>query len=558
MWSESPIDLNRAAEIRQLLLQFGPSPYCDTSSSEESSSPQGHRSTIGSPLVLSRPTDLRGHFEMEHIHAPLEGASVFSDMQETDVSDGENMSEPGEGLADLSEPEHIGDEDDEHTGRKEEDCPVPRRSRFNHDIADRLRKTKREAWGPGVSTTTRVNFPKEGEQACQACFILHPESDLNVGKCGSLMCDTCWFAMSLRAPADGNICSVHPYGGKVIACFLPVKVPDFSDTHGEWAKDCDICTKSMTNFRSRWCEVPVCNECILRLSGETPLEFCFLCGRRGCFDYRRMGETFRKRFDLPVPPHPEEKTEDPYPGFQRGGETQVPRLHPDPYFWRSERRGVWDFCKENKFEAGREGHPEVMSKEEVVCQYANGKRPNLTPTRVDDAIREDISPSFGPGPNVDRHTEVKEPVDLSTQVLKFAKEVRPYWDHQDSNIDPCLALPRAGAMVLACPFCKGRDLKRYHYLKPKDSRLEMVFVPFRPIIATKEVLLPYLQGYKGMRDGSPFKEMRKHLRQCVMRTPEGQKQFSASMHSSITAKLLDPCFPPFFRTLSGDPPWKKK
>ena len=101
----------------------------------------------------------------------------------------ENMSEPGEGLADLSDPEVT------ESPSEDDNTPVPRKRRW--DVARRLRGTSREAWCPGISSTDEVPY-QDGEKTCQACLLAYEEPDLHVGKCGSRrLCEACLFAMSL-------------------------------------------------------------------------------------------------------------------------------------------------------------------------------------------------------------------------------------------------------------------------------------------------------------------------------------------------------------------------
>lgn len=396
---------------------------------------------------------------------------------------------------------------------------------------------------------------------CLACFQMLQPDLLNVAVCGAVVCDPCLFSMSLRATPDLRICPKAKDRQGRNNCFLPVQVPDFSEAVYEEEQDCMVCINSVPNktlHRGRWCEVDVCKECMFTMSRKKPLEFCFLCNRRGCFDYRILGGEFRAKFFLP-PPAVEGEV-DTYKGFQHGPPGAVFKVNHGPSYWHSEQRNVGMWCQ--RFGWGPGGEEDLMKDEERSWQRP-GSVPDDGGLDWDDRNWRDLSHEESSAPPKEvmlkwpavltQHPAVQR-VGADNLVHKLAERVRHYWDHHTTNVCPDLdPQPAEGPWLLACPFCKCREVT-YRYLKKPSNHVEVepVFAHNRPSREVKEVCLQLLQGYKTMRNDSAFKGMRKHLRTCVLQTTEAKQCLPSYLlgPAKLEAKALDSCFPPFYRLLA--------
>lgn len=568
MWTNSPLEEQQIALVRQSLALFQePSPYFDSSSSSGNSSGGEHsdisvtqESASGLPASPERPRDLMSAFETEAkaaatAHVPTPSPITAARGQANPygpppmVAWAQAKQACEERLLDLK-PGRMAAPPMESPGSDgSESCGTS-----NHP------ESKAESF---VVYPQRIQYLPEKDASmdhCLACFQMHKKELLNVAGCGAVCCDACLFSMSLRATADLRICPLVKHHQFTERCFLPVKVPPFVDAVYEEEQTCMVCISPAPNktfHRGRWCEVDVCNECMFRMSGKRPLEFCFLCNRRGCFDYRVLGLEFRTEFSLPQPPDASE--EDKYPGFQHGPPGTVPKEGWCANFWIQEQLNVRTWCERHGWGPG--GEADLMKDER------RWPKPKSMCPRGDGLVWDDLNwrqvsngvPTAPPPKEiaVRQHPAVHR-VGLENLIHKIATRVRHYWDHQSTNVHPDLSCrPKEGPWLLACPFCKCRKLKRYWYLKkPSKSVEEPLFAHMRPCRKVGEVFLKELQGYRGMRDDTAFKSMRKHLRHCVLETEEAREELPdnlpPSLEADLDAKALDPCFPPFFRLLAKD------
>ncbi len=152
------------------------------------------------------------------------------------------------------------------------------------------------------------------------------------------------------------------------------------------------------------------------------------------------------------------------------------------------------------------------------------------------------------------------------RLTSLATNVRHRWDHNNSNLDPRTRdAVTPGQSVLVCPFCRPENgNKVFKCLEVTDAwRFEHFGVVSGNVGGIKEVCLTEKKWYSGMRDGTAFKTMRKHVKECVKSTPEAvrlflgdpTKTFPPTLWKSVGsqhAEALDACLPPFFRLLTKE------